>query len=75
MPEQGVGNAIAQSHFKFLPQFNQNNQPLRISGMSERRKMSLFQEIARSLVGSNGTGLLGRKFSLHTQYFKCKNCI
>ncbi|MEH2419526.1 MAG: hypothetical protein V7K48_00825 [Nostoc sp.] len=34
---------------------------MRISGMSERRKMSLFQEITRSLVGSNGTGHLGQE--------------
>lgn len=58
MPEQGARDAIAQSNFKFLPQFDQKKKPLRISGMSEGRKMSLFQEIARSLVGSNGTGHL-----------------
>ncbi|MEH2073574.1 MAG: hypothetical protein V7K57_04165 [Nostoc sp.] len=58
MPEQGARDAIAQSHFKFLPQFNQKNKPLRISGSPERQKMGLFQEIARSLVGSNGTGHL-----------------
>ncbi|MBD2501559.1 pPIWI_RE_Z domain-containing protein [Anabaena azotica] len=61
MPEQEAMEAIAQSHFKFLPQFNQNNEPLRISGSAERKKMSLFQEIARSLVGSNGTGHLGQE--------------
>lgn len=61
MPEQGARDAIAQSHFKFLPQFNQKKQPLRISGSPERQKMGLFQEIARSLVGSNGTGHLGQE--------------
>lgn len=61
MPEQGAREAIAQSHFKFLPQFNQKTQPLRISGSPEPQKMSLFQEIARSLVGSNGTGHLGQE--------------
>ncbi|MEH1961577.1 MAG: hypothetical protein V7L05_17190 [Nostoc sp.] len=61
MPEQEARDAIAQSHFKFLPQFNQKTQPLRISGSPERQKMSLFQEIARSLVGSNGTGHLGQE--------------
>ncbi|MEH1908190.1 hypothetical protein [Nostoc sp.] len=61
MPEQGARDAIAQSHFKFLPQFNQKNKSLRISGSPERQKMSLFQEIARSLVGSNGTGHLGQE--------------
>jgi hypothetical protein len=61
MPEQEASKAIALSSFKFLPQFNQKKQPLRISGMSERRKMSLLQEIARSLVGTNGTGHLGKE--------------
>ncbi|QIR36230.1 hypothetical protein HCG51_05285 [Tolypothrix sp. PCC 7910] len=61
MPEQEASEAIALSCFKFLPQFNQKNQPLRISGMSERRKMSLLKEIARSLVGANGTGHLGQE--------------
>ncbi len=61
MPEQGARDAIAQSHFKFLPQFDQKKQPLRISGSPERQKMGLFQEIARSLVGSNGTGHLGQE--------------
>ncbi|MEH2372861.1 hypothetical protein [Nostoc sp.] len=58
MPEQGARDAIAQSNFKFLPQFDQKNKPLRISGSPERQKMGLFQEIARSLVGTNGTGHL-----------------
>ncbi|MEH1931659.1 hypothetical protein [Nostoc sp.] len=61
MPEQEARDAIAQSYFKFLPQLNQKTQPLRISGSRERQKMSLFQEIARSLVGSNGTGHLGQE--------------
>ncbi|BAB73673.1 hypothetical protein [Nostoc sp. PCC 7120 = FACHB-418] len=61
MPEQEAIKAIAQSYFKFLPQFNQKNQPLRISGSAERKKMGLFQEIARSLIGSNGTGHLGQE--------------
>lgn len=61
MPEQEARDAIAQSHFKFLPQFKQKNKPLRISGSPERQKMGLFQEIARSLVGSNGTGHLGQE--------------
>ncbi|MFS0515092.1 hypothetical protein ACEYW6_10260 [Nostoc sp. UIC 10607] len=61
MPEQGARDAIAQSHFKFLPQFDQKKKPLRISGSPERQKMGLFQEIARSLVGSNGTGHLGQE--------------
>lgn len=45
MPEQGARDAIAQSHFKFLPQFDQKKKPLRISGSPERQKMGLFQEI------------------------------
>lgn len=61
MPEQGARDAIAQSNFKFLPQFDQKNKPLRISGSPERQKMGLFQEIARSLVGSNGTAHLGQE--------------
>lgn len=61
MPEQRARETIAQSYFKFIPQFNQKNKLLRISGSAERQKMSLFQEIARSLVGSNGTGHLGQE--------------
>ncbi|MEH2297807.1 MAG: hypothetical protein V7K88_01720 [Nostoc sp.] len=41
MPEQEARDAIAQSNFKFLPQFNQKNQPLRISGSPERHENGL----------------------------------
>ncbi|MDZ8186638.1 MAG: hypothetical protein RMX96_17535 [Nostoc sp. ChiSLP02] len=61
MPEPEAREAIAQSSFKFLPQITQKNKPLRISGSPERQKMGLFQEIARSLVGSSGTGHLGQE--------------
>jgi hypothetical protein len=61
MPEQEAQEAIAQSYFKFLPQFDLKSKPIRISGKPEQQKMGLFQAVARSLVGSKGTGHLGQE--------------
>lgn len=61
LPEQEATEAIAKSCFCFLPQFDSHNEPIRISGKPESQKMGLFKAIARSLVGSNGTGYLGQK--------------
>jgi hypothetical protein len=61
MPEQSAKDAIAESHFEFLPQFDSNEKPIRISGSPEKQKPTLFKEITRSLVGNNGRGHLGQK--------------
>ena len=61
MPESEASKAIAKSHFKFLPQYDRPNEPIRISGKPERQKMGLFKDMVRSLVGNHGTGDLGQE--------------
>lgn len=60
-PELSASEAISQSNFKFLPQFNQKNEAIRISGTKEHKKQAKFREIARALVGNNGTGPLAQE--------------
>ncbi|OUL31997.1 hypothetical protein BV372_19735 [Nostoc sp. T09] len=69
MPEPSATEAMAaptsltnaQSRFKFLPQFNRKDEPIRISGTPERQKMGMFKEMAQALVGNNGSGHLGQE--------------
>ncbi|MFN6477044.1 hypothetical protein [Nostoc sp. DedQUE07] len=61
MPEPSATEAIAQSRFKFLPQSNRKDEPIRISGTPERQKMGMFKEMAQALVGNNGSGHLGQE--------------
>ncbi|MEH1971159.1 hypothetical protein [Nostoc sp.] len=61
MPEPSATEAIAQSRFKFLPQLNRKDEPIRISGTPERQKMGMFKEMAQALVGNNGSGHLGQE--------------
>jgi len=61
MPEPSATEAIAQSRFQFLPQFNRKDEPIRISGTAERQKMGMFKEMAQALVGNNGSGHLGQE--------------
>ena len=60
-PELSASKAISESNFKFLPQFNQQNQPIRISGTKEHKKEAKFREMARALVANNGTGHLAQE--------------
>ncbi|MGB3653587.1 MAG: hypothetical protein WBA41_20560 [Rivularia sp. (in: cyanobacteria)] len=59
--ELSASKAISKSNFKFLPQFNQQNEPIRISGTKEHKKQARFKEIAQALVGNNGTGHLAQE--------------
>ncbi|BCL37118.1 hypothetical protein [Nostoc sp. MS1] len=61
MPEASATEAIAQSQFKFLPQLNSKDEPIRISGTAERQKMGMFKQMAQALVGNNGSGHLGQE--------------
>lgn len=54
MPEATAQEAIKQSQFKFIPQFNSKNKPIRLSGNLGRGSSGLFKEMARSLV-TNGS--------------------
>lgn len=61
MPEETARNAIAESRFSFLPQYDRNDRPIRISGSPERKKHDLFKDIAKTLVGNQGRGLLNEE--------------
>ncbi|MDJ1175362.1 hypothetical protein [Roseofilum capinflatum] len=61
MPEETARNAIAESRFAFIPQYDLDGKPIRISGVAEHKKMSAFKELATKLVGNRGTGLLSRE--------------
>jgi len=60
MPEVGAQEAIKQSQFKFIPQFDDKNKPIRISGNLSNKKQanSKFARIAQSLVTANGSNHL-----------------
>lgn len=60
MPETSAQNAIKQSDFRFIPQFDSNNKPIRISGNLSNKKQanSKFFQIAQSLVTANGSNHL-----------------
>ena len=61
MPEKTAKDAIAQSRFAFLPQYDPDGKPIRISGTPKGKKESAFKQIAKTLVGDRGTGLLNRE--------------
>ena len=61
MPEETARNAIAQSRFAFIPQYDKNGQPIRISGTPESKKMQAFKQLAKTLVGDGGSGLLSEE--------------
>ncbi|BAZ46763.1 hypothetical protein NIES4102_38030 [Chondrocystis sp. NIES-4102] len=56
-PEKNAVKAISQSKFEFLPQFNDKNRPIRVSGnLSDKSKAHpILKEIAKSLVTQNGS--------------------
>ncbi|MDJ0579332.1 hypothetical protein [Crocosphaera sp.] len=57
MPEEKAQQAISQSKFEFLPQFNDKNKPIRVSGnLSNKVKASAkLKQVAKSLVVQSGS--------------------
>ena len=55
MPETTAQKAISQSKFKFLPQFDDKNKPIRVSGnLGDKTKARpILEKIAKSLVTQN----------------------
>ncbi|MEG4250286.1 pPIWI_RE_Z domain-containing protein [Microcoleus sp. Pol10D4] len=60
MPEASAQKAIAQSEFKFIPQFDDKNKPMRVSGNLSNKKQAnaKFTQIAKSLVTASGSNHL-----------------
>lgn len=60
MPEASAQQAIKQSEFKFIPQFDDKNKPMRVSGNLSNKKQanSKFTQIAKSLVAGKGSNHL-----------------
>ncbi len=60
MPEAIAQDAIMQSEFKFIPQFDDKNKPMRISGNLSNKKAanSKFTQLAKSLVTASGSNHL-----------------
>lgn len=61
MPEHSAKEAIADSRFTFLPQFDQNEKAIRFSGRKETEKPDLLKQMVRSLTGNGGRGHFGQK--------------
>jgi hypothetical protein len=57
MPEASAQEAIKQSKFKFLPQFDDKNKPIRISGNLSNKKQAYlkFSKIAKYLITDNSS--------------------
>ncbi|MEL6903180.1 MAG: hypothetical protein AAFP07_19765, partial [Cyanobacteria bacterium J06606_4] len=60
MPEGSAMDAIADSLFEFLPQYDAEGKPIRFSGRKETEKPRLLKEMVRSLTGNDGRGHLGQ---------------
>jgi hypothetical protein len=60
MPEASAQEAIKQSQFKFIPQFDDRNKPMRMSGNLSNKKIAYpkFQELAKLLVTDEGSNHL-----------------
>jgi pPIWI RE three-gene island domain Z len=60
MPETSAQSAIAQSQFKFIPQFDDQNKPMRMSGNLSNKKTAFpkFQELAKLLITNEGSNHL-----------------
>ncbi|MEG5033543.1 pPIWI_RE_Z domain-containing protein [Microcoleus sp. AT3-D2] len=60
MPEASAQEAIKQSEFKFIPQFDARNKPIRVSGNLSNKKQAngKFTQIAKSLVTDSGSNHL-----------------
>jgi pPIWI RE three-gene island domain Z len=60
MPETSAQSAIKQSQFKFIPQFNDRNKPMRMSGNLSNKKIACpkFQELAKLLTTNEGSNHL-----------------
>jgi hypothetical protein len=60
MPEASAQEAIKQSQFKFIPQFDDRNKPMRMSGNLSNKKIAYpkFQELAKLLVTNEGSNHL-----------------
>ncbi|HAX76899.1 MAG TPA: hypothetical protein DCY88_13920 [Cyanobacteria bacterium UBA11372] len=57
MPEASAQEAIKQSEFNFIPQFDDKNKPMRVSGNLSNKKQAhaKFTQIAKSLVTASGS--------------------
>ena len=60
LPHQEDSEAIAESHFAFLPQYDTNGKPIRISGASQSQVLSRLGQMVEQLAGANGRGHLGK---------------
>lgn len=60
MPKSSAQSAIKQSQFKFIPQFDDRNKPMRMSGNLSNKKVAnlKFQELARLLTTHKGSSHL-----------------
>ena len=60
MPEATAQKAITQSKFEFLPQFNDKNKPIRVSGNLSDKELAeaKLKKVAKSLVTQNGSNHL-----------------
>ncbi|GAB4541088.1 MAG: hypothetical protein Tsb0014_32800 [Pleurocapsa sp.] len=57
MPEETAQKAISQSKFEFLPQFDNKNKPIRVSGnLADKTKARpILERLAKSLVTQSGS--------------------
>lgn len=60
MPEASAQEAIKQSQFKFVPQFDARNKPMRMSGNLSNKKLAnlKFQELIKLLTTNEGSNHL-----------------
>lgn len=71
-PEETAQDAIGRSKFQFLPQFDNKDRPIRVSGSLSNPKKAKpkFQELAQSLVTTNGSNHLVLELKLLEQLGK-----
>ncbi len=62
-PEETAEDAIRQSKFQFLPQFDGKNQPIRVSGSlsNHKKAIPIFKELVQSLTTASGSNDLVRE--------------
>lgn len=60
LPHKEDSDAIAESLFAFLPQYDTNNKPIRISGTGQSKVLSRLEQMIGQLAGANGRGHLGQ---------------
>lgn len=72
LPSTEAQKAIKASHFHFCWQESSTGDPIRVSGNLQRGGITLFTELANSLAGHNGSGLVQRVLNeLEGEATKC----